>query len=132
MVDESIGLAREKVGIAGAQAETAASREATQDYEKAAAIIDPMIQRGGSRYKEYREIQKNQGKEAAEAFRRRLIEDEVLSMRGRGSASTPTPTPAPKGGASLPAGLPPGSKLIGTSGGKNVYKLPNGQTVIEQ
>lgn len=132
MVDESIGLAREKVGIAGAQAETAAARESTQDYEKAAAIVDPMIQRGGSRYKEYREIQKNQGREAADRFRRRLIEEEVLSMRGRSSTPTPTPTPAPKGGASLPAGLPLGSKLVGTSGGKNVYQLPNGQKVIQQ
>lgn len=133
MVDESIGLAREKVGIAGAQAETAAAREATQDYEKAASIIDPMIARGGSRYKEYREILKNQGKEQAEAFRSRLIRDEVRRMRGEGS--TPTPTPTPKGGTggtSLPAGLPPGSKLVGTSGGKNVYQLPNGQKVIQQ
>ena len=37
----------------------------------------------------------------------------------------------PKANA-LPAGLPPGSELVGTSGGKRVFKKPDGSRVIEK
>lgn len=48
------------------------------------------------------------------------------------STSTPTPPAGAKPAAALPPGIPPGSKQIGTSGGKPVYELPNGKRVIQQ
>lgn len=48
------------------------------------------------------------------------------------SISTPTPPAGAKPAAALPPGIPPGSKQIGTSGGKPVYELPNGKRVIQQ
>ena len=123
MVDESIGLTREKVGIAAEQADTAARKEFTQDYEKAAGIIDPMIQRGGSRYKEYRDILKNQGKEEADAFRERLIQEELRRMRG-GARSQAAPTtgarPAPAAGAK-----PTGGPVKVTTPTGQVFTFPN-------
>ena len=100
-VDESIGLTREKLNIQGQQAATAASREATQDYEAAAKIVDPMIGYGGARRQEYRNILKKEGKEAAAKFREGLIQEELRRMRGQGtggkSASGPVKVTAPNG-----------------------------------
>lgn len=127
LVDESIGLAREKVGVQETQAATAASRESTQDYEKASATVDGQIARGGLKYKEYRDTVKNKGQAAADALREDLIREELRRMRGRTA-----PPPAASTPAAAPANLPPGAKLVGTSGGKPVYQLPNGQKVIQQ
>lgn len=75
-----------------------ANRESTQDYEAAAKIIDPMIARGGSKYKEYKRIRDTEGQEAADAFREKQIQGEITRMRGgRGSTAPAAPTtPTPK------------------------------------
>jgi hypothetical protein len=41
-------------------------------------------------------------------------------------------SPNPNSSSTLPSGLPPGSKQIGTSNGKPVYQKPNGERVILQ
>jgi len=131
-VDQSIGEAGRKVDVSESTAQTAADREKTQDYEAAARIVDPMLQLGGSRYKEYKKIEKEEGKEAAAAFRERLIQEELRRMRaGPRPASASSQAPAPTSGA-LPAGLPPGSKQIGTFNGKPVYQKPDGERVISK
>lgn len=119
------GAAQARGTAAGLTATTAAARESTQDYEAAAKIIDPMIARGGSKSKEYRNILQKDGQAAADKFREGLIQAELQRMRGgRGGPAT--------GGGALPPGLPAGSVQIGTSGGKPVYRLPNGDTVVAQ
>jgi hypothetical protein len=75
-----------------------ANRESTQDYEAAAKIIDPMIARGGSKYKEYKRIRDKEGQDAANAFREKQIQDEITRMRGGRGSTAPTPktvTPPP-------------------------------------
>ena len=75
-----------------------ANRESTQDYEAAAKIIDPMIARGGSKYKEYKNIRDKEGQDAANAFREKQIQDEITRMRGGRGSTAPTPktvTPPP-------------------------------------
>ena len=67
--------------------------------------------------------------------RNRTIEDNANSMTPSSQQRkvVPPPAPAPKGaapGARLNA-LPPGAVFEGTSGGKKVYKLPNGTQYIE-
>jgi hypothetical protein len=84
-----------------------ANRESTQDYEAAAKIIDPMIARGGSKYKEYKRIRESEGQDAADAFREKQIQGEITRMRGgRGSTAPAAPAAAPtpkKGNAMFPA-----------------------------
>lgn len=75
--------------------------------------------------------------------KRKQIEQDFNALRERvglapaesaapASPSTPKPTPAPvKPPAAASTGLPPGAKQIGTSGGKAVYQLPNGEKVIQ-
>jgi hypothetical protein len=72
-----------------------ASRESTQDYEAAAKIVDPMIARGGSKYKEYKRIRDTEGQAKADEFRERQIQGEITRMRG-GRSSTAPAAPASK------------------------------------
>lgn len=122
-VDEMTALAGRRVDIAGQQAATAAGREATQDYEAAAKIIDPMIQRGGSKYQEYRKIEKEEGKEKAAEFRRGLIQEEIDRMRGKRSNA---PSPAPSASTSAAKG----PVTVTVPGGKT-FTFPNQQAANE-
>jgi len=72
-----------------------ASRESTQDYEAAAKIVDPMIARGGSKYKEYKRIRDTEGQAKADEFRERQIQGEITRMRGGRSPTAPA-APASK------------------------------------
>jgi hypothetical protein len=72
-----------------------ASRESTQDYEAAAKIVDPMIARGGSKYKEYKRIRDNEGQAKADEFRERQIQSEITRMRGGRSSTAPAAPAAP-------------------------------------
>jgi hypothetical protein len=66
-----------------------------------------------------------------------MVIDRVALLKSLKKGETPPPGPAPKpekpgffsglfgskpAGPELPPGLPPGSKLVGTSGGKPVYE----------
>ena len=76
-----------------------ASRESTQDYEAAAKIVDPMIARGGSKYKEYKRIRDTEGQEAADAFREKQIANEITRMRGGRGSTAPTAPATPAASA---------------------------------
>ena len=66
-----------------------ANRESTQDYEAAAKIVDPMLARGGSKYKEYKNIRDKEGQAKADEFRERQIQGEITRMRGGRSSTAP-------------------------------------------
>jgi hypothetical protein len=52
------------------------------------------------------------------------------TARPAAPAAAASPPPAPAASSTLPAGIPPKSKLIGKSGGKDVYEAPNGERYI--
>jgi len=72
-----------------------ASRESTQDYEAASKIVDPMIARGGSKYKEYKRIRDTEGQAKADEFRERQIQGEITRMRGGRGSTAPAAPAAP-------------------------------------
>lgn len=60
--------------------------------------------------------------------------EQINLMAGRPITPAPRVAPPAAPGAASPAqsALPSGAKLIGTSGGKNVYELPNGNRIVEK
>jgi hypothetical protein len=72
-----------------------ANRESTQDYEAAAKIVDPMLARGGSKYKEYKNIRDKEGQAKADEFRERQIQGEITRMRGGRSSTAPAAPATP-------------------------------------
>ena len=59
---------------------------------------------------------------------------QINQMTGRPITPAARVAPSAAPGAASPAqsALPSGAKLIGTSGGKNVYELPNGNRIVEK
>lgn len=55
----------------------------------------------------------------------------LISPRSASAKSATPASPAPTMKPSMPAGIPQGSKQVGTSNGKPVYQAPNGKRYIE-
>lgn len=70
----------------------------------------------------------DEARRLAADVRRRLAE----LTDGGGDAPSRAPAPAAPRQQGLPPGLPPGSRQIGTSGGKPVYQTPDGKRFIEE
>jgi hypothetical protein len=66
-------------------------------------------------------------KNAVTAFRERV--PFVMGMSNRPAPAGATP-PTGGGSSTLPKGIPPGSKVVGKAGGKDVYEAPNGERYI--
>jgi hypothetical protein len=67
---------------------------------------------------------------AAKEFQNRVTTVFGQSNRPLAGGSDKAAPVAPAGGSTLPKGMPPNSKLIGKSGGKDVYEAPNGERYI--
>jgi hypothetical protein len=135
-----VGTSGVRAEAAVQQAQTAEARVAIQDRQKAAEAVDKAVGPGGDRnlQKEYnararadRLANEKSGAQPgdpnysnkAEEFKEGLIEKRLR---------TPEPKPSDAKPTAAPAGIPPGAKQVGTSGGKPVYQLPNGKLVIQQ
>jgi len=134
------GAAEARAGAAVQQAEIAGAKLEQTERQKAAEAVDKALGAGGDRnqQREYnkrdREDREKNTKSGAkpgdpnysneaQKYKESLIEDRLRISEPKSSAAKPT---------AAPAGIPPGAKQVGTSGGKPVYQLPNGKLVIQQ
>jgi len=134
------GAAQIRGTAAAQQADIAGAKLEQTERQKAAEAVDKALGAGGDRnqQREYnkrdREDREKNTKSGAkpgdpnysneaQKYKESLIEDRLRISEPKSSAAKPT---------AAPAGIPPGAKQVGTSGGKPVYQLPNGKLVIQQ
>jgi hypothetical protein len=134
------GAAQLRGTASAQQAEIAGAKLEQTERQKAAEAVDKALGAGGDRnqQREYnkrdREDREKNTKSGAkpgdpnysneaQKYKESLIEDRLRISEPKSSAAKPT---------AAPAGIPPGAKQVGTSGGKPVYQLPNGKLVIQQ
>jgi hypothetical protein len=143
------GAAETRARAAVSQAETAGTKVEQTAREKAVEAVDRAIAPGGNRtqQREYnrrdredRLANEKSGAQPgdpnysnkAEEYRQRLIEDRLKTTAEPTAAKPTAAKPTAAKPAAAPAGLPAGATYMGTSGGKPVYKLPNGKMVIQE
>jgi hypothetical protein len=131
----------------GAQMAIAGGQQAVQTAgQENTALTNAVNQFNGLKLtdpikREYRDLakqdkaNKDAGKPSnlAETYRA----DQINLMAGRpitpaARVAPPAAPAAPRVAPPAQSALPPGAKLIGTSGGKNVYELPNGNRIVEK
>jgi len=130
------GIAADTAG--GAQELTAqqlsqqAIDKATDNFSKALGNRKDPITLESNRLKKLDDENRRQGNPTNLQLehRNQTIRDQAASMTPSSQQRKVVPPPVAKPGARLNV-LPPGAVLEGTSGGKKVYKLPNGSQFIE-
>jgi hypothetical protein len=142
-----MGEAATRAGAQTVTAEAAAQQASIAEADKAekawrsASLIDAGVAKGLADARKKDAELAAQGKEPVNeaAFKQQWVQGykaQGTKPQGKGSATPVTPAgqaPAAKPTASaVPAGLPEGSKYLGTSGGKAVYEKPDGTRVIAQ
>jgi hypothetical protein len=144
------GAAQLRGGAAAQQADIAGAKLEQTERQKAVEAVDKALAPGGNRnqQKEYNRIDRedrlaNEKSGAqpgdpnysnkAEEYRQRLIEERLRTTTPKPTAPKPAAAkPAAAKPTAAPSGLPAGATYMGTSGGKPVYKLPNGKMVIQE
>jgi len=129
-----------QAGIAGGAQELTAQQlsqqaidKATDNFSKALGNRKDPITLESNRLKKLDDENRRQGNPTNLQLehRNKTIRDDAASMTPSSQQRKVVPPPVAKPDARLNA-LPPGAVLEGTSGGKKVYKLPNGSRYIEK
>jgi hypothetical protein len=106
---------------------------ATAAYNKAASDSMYKMNLGIANNPKAKPEQREKAKAAADAFigEAKANLDFARTLVGRYDPSGGT-APSGAGAGTLPPGLPPGSVPIGKSGGKTVYRTPDGRQLVEE
>jgi len=129
-----------QAGIAGGAQELTAQQlsqqaidKATDNFSKALGNRKDPITLESNRLKKLDDENRRQGNPTNLQLehRNKTIRNDAASMTPSSQQRKVVPPPVAKPDARLNA-LPPGAVLEGTSGGKKVYKLPNGSRYIEK
>jgi hypothetical protein len=139
-VEKYLPLATEaRTGVAAEAVDVQRGKVSGENLKAAKEFVAQQIAYGGGKRKQYNDLLKQDRAnekagnptKLADEFEKQLVKDFLAELETQSTGGAKQPAAA-KSAAALPSGIPPGSKQVGTSGGKPVYELPDGTQVIQQ